>query len=95
MKRFGYGFKYWAAHLQSRSIEYFAGTDNQIGCRLIHRFCSCFIYLLIYFIGTSKGGFIERETIRNDVEAARTLLKEMDEHFNKLEAEVTIFDFRF
>jgi len=43
-----------------------------------------------------NGVFIaERETIHKDVEAARTLMKQMDEHLNKLEAKVKSFGFRF
>ena len=37
----------------------------------------------------------ERETIHKDVEAARTLLNQMDEHLNKLETKVATFGFRF
>ena len=50
-----------------------------------------FVYLTV---GTVNGGMsTERETIRNDMETARTLLEQMEEHFNKLEAKVSQLPF--
>ena len=54
-------------------------------------FYMLFVYLTV---GTVNGGMsTERETIRNDMEAARTLLKQMEEQFNKLEAKVSQLPF--
>ena len=50
--------------------------------------------IFFFCVGVVNGGIsTEREIIRSDVETARTLLKQMEEHFNKLEAKVSRFKF--
>ena len=51
-------------------------------------------HFLFFCVGVMNCGIsTERDMIRSDVETARTLLKQMEENFNKLEAKVSSFKF--